>query len=90
MTEASRKPLFAMRARCPRKAGVVAAWRTRQATWVPMKGNGEKGKALIGKGSAVDVNGKVLLIPFTKPILVRVDRVARQIEIDPPEGLLDL
>ncbi len=39
---------------------------------------------------AVEVNGKVLLIPFTKPILVRVDRVARQIEIDPPEGLLDL
>jgi phage terminase large subunit GpA-like protein len=32
--------------------------RTRHATWVPMKGNGEKGKALIGKGSAIDVNGK--------------------------------
>ena len=32
--------------------------RTRQAAWVPMKGSGEKGKELIGKGSAVDVNGK--------------------------------
>lgn len=26
--------------------------------WVPMKGSGQKGKALIGKGSAVDVNRK--------------------------------
>ena len=34
VTEASRKPLCAMRARCPRRAGVPAAWRTRQATWI--------------------------------------------------------
>jgi len=39
---------------------------------------------------AVDLEGRELLIPFRKPIVRRVDRAARQIEIDPPPGLLDL
>ena len=39
---------------------------------------------------AVDVDGREILIPFRKPILKRVDRVAKVIEIDPPEGLLEL
>ena len=30
------------------------------------------------------------MVPFGKPIVVRVDRAARRIEIDPPEGLLEL
>ena len=39
---------------------------------------------------ALEVNGKELLIPFRKPIVKRVDRAARRIELDPPPGLLDL
>lgn len=39
---------------------------------------------------AVDVNGKEALFPFKKPILVSIDRRARRIELDPPEGLLDV
>lgn len=31
-----------------------------------------------------------LLLPFVKEMVSRVDRVGRRIEIDPPEGLLDL
>ncbi|MCH7875845.1 MAG: 16S rRNA processing protein RimM [Gemmatimonadetes bacterium] len=31
-----------------------------------------------------------VLIPFRKPILVRLDRARRRIEVDPPPGLLDL
>ena len=33
---------------------------------------------------------KEQLIPFRKPIVRRVDRAARQIELDPPPGLLEL
>jgi phage terminase large subunit GpA-like protein len=37
----------------------VREWcRTRSATWVPMKGAHQKGKALIGRGVPVDVNRK--------------------------------
>jgi 16S rRNA processing protein RimM len=43
-----------------------------------------------GKLISVDVNGKEVLVPFRKPILVSVSRSARQIAIDPPPGLLDL
>ncbi len=38
----------------------------------------------------VDVAGREVLVPFRKPIVVSVDRAARTIEIDPPEGLLEL
>jgi 16S rRNA processing protein RimM len=38
----------------------------------------------------VDVGGKEVLVPFQKPFVKRVDRAARQIELDPPEGLLEL
>jgi ribosomal 30S subunit maturation factor RimM len=31
-----------------------------------------------------------LLIPFTRQVVVDVDREAKVIRIDPPEGLLDL
>lgn len=34
--------------------------------------------------------GKVVLVPFAHPIVVRVDRATRRIVLDPPEGLLDL
>ncbi len=43
-----------------------------------------------GKLLAVDVGGKQVLVPFRKPILVSMCRAERQIEIDPPPGLLDL
>jgi 16S rRNA processing protein RimM len=43
-----------------------------------------------GELLALEVNGKELLVPFRKPFVKRVDRVARQIELDPPPGLLDL
>ena len=39
---------------------------------------------------AVQVEGREVLIPFRRPIVVRVDRAARRIEIEPPEGLLEL
>ncbi len=39
---------------------------------------------------SVDVGGKELLFPFKSPILVSIDRRARRIELDPPEGLLDV
>ena len=39
---------------------------------------------------ALDLNGRELLVPFRKPIVRKVDRVARVIELDPPPGLLDL
>ncbi len=34
--------------------------------------------------------GREALVPFTHPIVVRVDRQARRIVLDPPEGLLEL
>lgn len=39
---------------------------------------------------AVDVGGREILVPFRRPIVTRVDREAREIELDPPEGLLEL
>jgi ribosomal 30S subunit maturation factor RimM len=38
----------------------------------------------------VDVEGRAVLVPFRPPILVRVDPDRREIEIDPPAGLLEL
>ncbi|UCD25534.1 MAG: 16S rRNA processing protein RimM [Gemmatimonadota bacterium] len=43
-----------------------------------------------GRLLAVDMNGREVLVPFSKPIVVSVDRAAKRIEIDPPEGLLEL
>lgn len=54
---------------------------------------GEVSRLLDGAGGqllVVDVNGREILVPFSKPIVVRIDRAARRIEIDPPEGLLEL
>lgn len=39
---------------------------------------------------AVDVAGREVLVPFRRPIVRRVDRGARAIEVDPPPGLFDL
>ena len=39
---------------------------------------------------AVDVGGREILVPFRRPIVTRVDREAREIELDPPGGLLEL
>ncbi len=40
---------------------------------------------------SVDVGGgREALVPFVHPIVVDVDRAARRIVLDPPEGLLDL
>lgn len=43
-----------------------------------------------GRLLSVDVDGKEVLVPFKKPILVGISRSTRTIEIDPPAGLLDL
>ncbi len=43
-----------------------------------------------GRLLSVDVGGKELFVPFRKPIVRRVDRDARVIELDPPDGLLEL
>lgn len=39
---------------------------------------------------AVDVGGREVLVPFRRPIVQRIDRAARRIEVEAPEGLLDL
>jgi 16S rRNA processing protein RimM len=39
---------------------------------------------------AIDVGGREVLVPFRKPIVARVDRASRSIELDPPAGLLEL
>jgi len=38
----------------------------------------------------VEVEGRTLLVPFKRPIVKRVDRTTRVIELDPPDGLLEL
>lgn len=38
----------------------------------------------------VEREGREALVPWTRPIVVEVDRNARRIVIDPPEGLFDL
>ena len=38
----------------------------------------------------VDIEGREVFIPFRRPIVKRVDRAERVIELDPPEGLLEL
>ncbi len=38
----------------------------------------------------VDVEGREVLVPFQRPIVRRIDREARRIELDPPQGLLEL
>jgi 16S rRNA processing protein RimM len=43
-----------------------------------------------GELLAVEVHGREVLVPFRKPIVKHVDRLARRIELDPPPGLLDL
>jgi len=39
---------------------------------------------------SIEVSGREVLVPFRKPIVVRVDRANRSIEIDPPPGLLEM
>lgn len=43
-----------------------------------------------GRLLVLEVEGKEVLVPFQKPIVKRIDRAARLIELDPPEGLLEL
>lgn len=43
-----------------------------------------------GRLLIVDIDGREVFVPFREPIVTRVDRVARSIEIDPPAGLLEI
>jgi 16S rRNA processing protein RimM len=43
-----------------------------------------------GRLLEVDVAGRTVLVPFRRPIVADIDRAARRITIDPPEGLLDV
>ncbi len=38
----------------------------------------------------IDLNGKEILIPVTDEIIKKVDRKKKQLEIDSPEGLIDI
>lgn len=38
----------------------------------------------------IDMDGRDVMVPFKKPILIGLDRKKRRIEIDPPPGLLDI
>jgi hypothetical protein len=52
----------------------VRAWcRGRSATWVPVKGDGTKGKPLVGRGVAVDVNKKNQSIQRNGVLLYKVN-----------------
>jgi 16S rRNA processing protein RimM len=43
-----------------------------------------------GSRLVVEASGSEVLVPLARDICVRIDPVAREIVIDPPEGLLDL
>ena len=43
-----------------------------------------------GRLLIVDIDGREVFVPFREPIVTKVDRVARSIEIDPPAGLLEI
>ena len=47
-------------------------------------------KTAAGPILSIDVAGREALVPWTRPIVVSVDREARRIVLDPPEGLLEL
>ena len=38
----------------------------------------------------VDANGREVLVPFRRPIVTRVDRANRRIELDLPDGMLEV
>jgi 16S rRNA processing protein RimM len=38
----------------------------------------------------IDAGGRMVLVPFTRPIVVSLDAERRRIVLDPPEGLMDL
>lgn len=40
--------------------------------------------------SVASADGRSVLVPFVRPIIVLVDSAARRVVIDPPEGLWDL
>ena len=43
-----------------------------------------------GKLLGVEIAGREVLVPFRRPIVKRVDRAEKVIELDPPDGLLEL
>ncbi|HWZ84967.1 MAG TPA: ribosome maturation factor RimM [Thermoanaerobaculia bacterium] len=43
-----------------------------------------------GSMLTVDAEGREVLVPWTHPIVVRVERLERRIVLDPPDGLFDL
>ena len=47
-------------------------------------------KTAAGPMLTVTAGGREALVPWTLPIVVDVDRAARRIVLDPPEGLFDL
>lgn len=65
-------------------AGILVGGREvgRATGLVEMPGGGQ----LLG----VEIDGREVFVPYRRPIVTRVDRAARVIELDPPEGLLEL
>jgi 16S rRNA processing protein RimM len=47
-------------------------------------------KSAAGPMLTVARGGRETLVPWTRPIVVEVDRAARRIVLDPPDGLFDL
>ena len=47
-------------------------------------------KTAAGPMLTVAAAGRETLVPWTRPIVVDVDRSARRIVLDPPDGLFDL
>jgi len=54
------------------------------------RNRGRAGRHRCRAAAVVKAGAKEHLIPFQRPILVRLDRAARRIEVAPPPGLLEL
>ena len=69
----------------------IRGWRCEDVRGVPLGSAAELEASPAGPMLSVDTGGgKIALVPFVHGIVVRVDRDARKIVLDPPEGLLEL
>jgi 16S rRNA processing protein RimM len=69
----------------------IRGWRCEDVRGEPLGSATELEATPAGPMLSVDTGGgKISLVPFVHGIVVRVDRDARKIVLDPPEGLLQL
>src|SRR5262249_5552921 len=69
----------------------IRGWRCEDVRGAPLGSATELEASPAGPLLSVDTGGgKIALVPFVDGIVIRVDRDARKIVLDPPEGLLEL